>query len=90
MVKQIVEVRFIGDEDVFEHVYNLAEKKSKNKFAGKRSLSSKATIEEEDVLSDIEAGETPLPARHHSDSGGMSGRQMFNLKCTPTAKHGEN
>lgn len=58
--------------------------------AGKRSLSSKATIEEEDVLSDIEAGETPLPARHHSDSGGMSGRQMFNLKCTPTAKHGEN
>ncbi|KAM7313978.1 origin recognition complex subunit 2 [Ixodes scapularis] len=85
---EVVEVRFVGNDDVFEHVYNLSEARSPKKGAGKRLASkTRSSVQEEDTLIDVLTEEAPVPTGLHANGDSVTGRQMFNLKCTPTAKH---
>ncbi|CAN7984198.1 unnamed protein product [Ixodes hexagonus] len=85
---EVVEVRFVGDDDVFEHVYSLSESRNKKKGAGKRVPSNtRCSIPEEDTLVDVPTEETPVPTGLNANGNSVTGRQMFSLKCTPSAKH---
>ncbi|CAN7940274.1 unnamed protein product [Ixodes pacificus] len=85
---EVVEVRFVGNDDVFEHVYNLSEARNPKKGAGKRLASkTRSSVQEEDTLIDVLTEEAPVPTGLHANGDSITGRQMFNLKCTPTAKH---
>lgn len=81
-----VKVRFVGDDDVIEHIYNLSDASKKKKEA-RRSVPEPLVAKELPLVAGVEQEETPVPVGLHATSDALTGRQVFNLTCTPTAKH---
>ncbi|KAL1415681.1 hypothetical protein MTO96_029047 [Rhipicephalus appendiculatus] len=83
-----VRVRFIGDDDVIEHIYNLSDAtKRKKKVAVKESVAEPPLTDESRLVAGVEREEAPIPVGLHATSDTLTGRQVFNLTCTPKAKH---
>lgn len=83
-----VRVRFVGDDDVIEHIYNLSDaSKRKKKVASKGSVAEPSVADEPPMVAGVKQEETPIPAGLHATSDTLTGRQVFNLTCTPKAKH---
>ncbi|XP_065304187.2 origin recognition complex subunit 2 isoform X2 [Dermacentor albipictus] len=83
-----VRVRFVGDDDVIEHIYNLSDaSKRKKKVASKGSVAEPSLADEPPLVAGVEQEETPIPIGLHATSDTLTGRQVFNLTCTPKAKH---
>ncbi|XP_077562995.1 origin recognition complex subunit 2 [Haemaphysalis longicornis] len=81
-----VKVTFVGDDDVIEHIYNLSDASKKKKEA-RKSVPEPLVAKELPLVAGVEQEETPVPVGLHATSDALTGRQVFNLTCTPTAKH---
>uniref|UniRef100_A0A224Z5P6 Origin recognition complex subunit 2 n=1 Tax=Rhipicephalus zambeziensis TaxID=60191 RepID=A0A224Z5P6_9ACAR len=83
-----VRVRFVGDDDVIEHIYNISDaSKRKKKVAVKEPVAEPSLTDESPLVAGVEREEAPIPVGLHATSDTLTGRQVFNLTCTPKAKH---
>ncbi|XP_077484068.1 origin recognition complex subunit 2 isoform X1 [Amblyomma americanum] len=81
-----VKVRFVGDDDVIEHIYNISDAGKKKKNV-KGAAPEPSLAENLPPVAGVEQDETPVPVGLHANSDTLTGREVFNLTCTPKAKH---
>lgn len=81
-----VKVRFVSDDDVIEHIYNLSDASKKKKNV-KGAAPEPSLAENLPPVAGVEQDETPVPIGLHANSDALTGREVFNLTCTPKAKH---
>ncbi|XP_064472242.1 origin recognition complex subunit 2-like [Ornithodoros turicata] len=86
--KPSVQVRFISDDDVLEHIYSLSDIRENKKKGGRRKLSSKKSTKDEQRDDEGTREEVPVPVGLHVKDGSTTGRQMFSLDRTPSSKQG--
>ncbi|KAL3259431.1 hypothetical protein MRX96_002076 [Rhipicephalus microplus] len=86
MAQGAVRVRFVGDDDVIEHIYNLSDASKKKKKVAAKEAEPTLTAESP-LVAGVEQEEAPIPVGLHATSDTLTGRQVFNLTCTPKAKH---